>query len=67
MDGMDERHNEQVQRKIDEAKEEGMLIGRLQAVEFRLDRSDRWKLATIAPGMVALIMMIFTWLRDWKR
>jgi hypothetical protein len=67
MDDLDDRHNEEMQRKIDDAREEGALQGQLIALEKRLDRQDAWRLATIAPGVVAMIMMIFEWFRDWKR
>jgi hypothetical protein len=65
-DVLNERRNSELQNKIVLARQEGMAEGRTLSIESRLDRQENWRLATIAPGMVALVLLIVEWLKGGK-
>lgn len=48
--------------KITQAKEEGRIEGRFQNLEAWKASSEKWKLATVAPGIVALAVMLLNFI-----
>lgn len=65
-DKLEERRDADLINRVETARAEGILEGRVQALEGRLDRQENWRLATIAPGLVALGVIIFEWFKGGK-
>lgn len=67
IDRLESRHDESMDQRILDAKEEGRLLGRVEAVENRMDSHDKWRLAIAAPGLMALGTIITNWIKNWVR
>jgi len=66
LDSFDERRQSDLIAKISRSREEGILEGRIWAIEERMTRQDNWRLATIAPGLVALALLAIEWFKGGK-
>jgi hypothetical protein len=63
MDRLEIRHDEATDKKLADAKEEGKILGRVEAIEGRLNRSESWRLATIGSGIAGITAILFELLR----